>query len=633
MSVEKKILDAYVQLSARGASAVGASMQKVQGMAQGAYGSLQRVAEIAAGNAIAAGFGQITSAIAAVPGAILSANASYEQAAVGLEVLLGSAEAAKQRIADLNKFAASTPFELPGILQASKQLEMANVPAEEHQKVLKMTGDMASAAGVDISELGVWVSRAYANIQAGKPFGEAAARMAELGVLSVDARAKLEQMSEEGASSAEIWKEFESSMGRFNGMMEKQSQTFSGLMSTMSDGITQGLRVFGEPLFQMVKSGVGQAVAFLGSDQWMEGAKQAGEMLVSGFQAIAEWYAPVLDGAQQVGQAFLSWFDGIDVIGGLQSAFEGLAEFSQAFGELMLSVYGAVIDIVGELASLIGDGLNAALGMVGVTGEQVGAGLGSVFDWLIDSVKAVAAAIRNWDLSLQYAWISFQNFGLNAVEVLGAFIENARIVFENFPEFASAAFGAVMQLIDNIGTNIGELAYQITTYIGELLSGNYDAKFELNFRPIMEGVKENFEGLPDLVEAQTQTAQERFGKELDALDQQWNAREKKREDRIAQRKTETGKMIAEAAGLNKDETKADDPRKAVAKKGEGADGKKEKAVAITDVAAFWEKLQGAGAKAGEKKAEQQREKHLTEAQKQTKLLEKMAESPAGAVLA
>lgn len=631
MVAERKVLDAYVQLSARGTSAVGSAMKSVEGMARGAYGSLQRVAEIAAGNAIAAGFSSIASAVASIPGAMISANASYEQAAVSLEVLLGSADAAKKRIADLNTFAATTPFELPGILQASKQLEMAKIPAEEHQKVLRMTGDMAAAAGVDISELGMWVSRAYQQIQAGEPFGEAAQRMSELGVLSVDSRAKLEQMTKAGASSTEVWKEFESAMGRFAGMTDKQAKTFNGLMSSMSDGVNNTLRVFGEPMFNIIKAGVDRATAIFGSDGWEESVRRAGENVVAGLQSVADWFAPLIDGGQQIAETFLSWFDGVDAVGLLDGALSVVSDTLGVVMEIGQASFGAILEMAESLGSVLWDVVVVALDAVGLTASDVGDGIGSGWDWLIDKAKAVAAAIRNWDLSFQYVWIYAQNFGLNLVEMLGAFLENARIVFANFPQFASAAFGAVMQLIENIGTNIGELAYQITTYIGELLSGNYDASFELNFKPIMEGVKDNFEGLPDLVEAQTKSARDRFGKELDALDSQWNAREAKREQRIAQRRDAQGKLIAEAAGLNKEETTSPTDQKKVAAKADAA--KKEKAVAITDVAAFWEKLQGASTKAGEKKAEQQREKQVTEAQKQTKLLEKIAESPAGAVLA
>jgi hypothetical protein len=633
MVAERKVLDAYVQLSARGASAVGSAMKSVEGVARGAYGSLQRVAEIAAGNAIAAGFSSIAGAVASIPGAMISANASYEQAAVSLEVLLGSADAAKKRIADLNTFAATTPFELPGILQASKQLEMAKIPAEEHQKVLRMTGDMAAAAGVDISELGMWVSRAYQQIQAGEPFGEAAQRMSELGVLSVDSRAKLEQMTKAGASSTEVWKEFENAMGRFEGMTDKQAKTFNGLMSSMSDGVNNTLRVFGEPMFNIIKAGVDRATAIFGSDGWEESVRRAGENVVAGLQSVADWFAPLIDGGQQIAETFLSWFDGVDILGTLDGALSVMSDTLGVVMEIGQATFGAILEMAQALGSVLWDVVIGSLDAVGLTASDVGDGIGSVWDWIIDKAKAVAAAIRNWDLSFQYVWIYAQNFGLNLVEMLGAFIANAQIVFQDFPAFASAAFGAVMQLMENLGTNIGNLATSIGTYIGEILSGNLLADFNVDFKPLMEGVAEQLEGLPDLVEAQTQSARERFGKELDALDSQWNTREAKREQRIAQRRDAQGKLIAQAAGLDKEEPAAGPgDQKKVAAKADTA-GKKEKAVAITDVAAFWEKLQGASTKAGEKKAEQQREKQVTEAQKQTKLLEKIAESPAGAVLA
>ena len=81
----------------------------------------------------------------------------------------------------------------------------------------------------------MWVGRMYTNLQSGKPIGEAAARLQELGLLSGPARAKLEALAKEGGKSTEAMAVLRGELEKHDGAMERMSLTTAGLESTFGD--------------------------------------------------------------------------------------------------------------------------------------------------------------------------------------------------------------------------------------------------------------------------------------------------------------------------------------------------------------------------------------------------------------
>jgi hypothetical protein len=175
---------------------------------------------------------------------------TIEQASLAYETLLGSATAAEKRIKELTDFAAKTPFELAGIIEADRLLETFGARSIEN---LTMVGDAAAGVGVGIEEIAFWFGRAATAIESGRPFGEAAMRLQELGLLSGEARNKLEGMAEAGANSTEIMGVLTGELGRFNGLMEKQSKTLGGMMSTLNDNFNLLLAQVVRPFLPAVK--------------------------------------------------------------------------------------------------------------------------------------------------------------------------------------------------------------------------------------------------------------------------------------------------------------------------------------------------------------------------------------------
>lgn len=162
-----------------------------------------------------------------------------EQATKSFEILLGSANAAKTKIEELTNFAATTPFQLPEVINASKQLEVLTHGALNTIEGLRMVGNAAAASGVKIDELSMWFGRLYDGIQSGRPVGEALSRLQELGVVSGGTRAKLEGLLAEGKKGSEVWQVFANEMERYNGLMEEQSKTLGGKLSNLEDNLTK----------------------------------------------------------------------------------------------------------------------------------------------------------------------------------------------------------------------------------------------------------------------------------------------------------------------------------------------------------------------------------------------------------
>jgi hypothetical protein len=170
-----------------------------------------------------------------------------EQLTTQFEVLLGGVDAAADRMLELTDFADHTPFNLPGVAKASAVLQTLTRGALATGKGLTLVGDLAAGTGRPFDELAMWVGRLYDGLQSGRPVGEAMARLQELGAVSGSTRGQIEKLQASGAKGAEVWKIAEEAFSRYSGMMDKQSGTFAGLLSTLSDAFDGLLRVaFGD---------------------------------------------------------------------------------------------------------------------------------------------------------------------------------------------------------------------------------------------------------------------------------------------------------------------------------------------------------------------------------------------------
>lgn len=222
------------------------ALKKSKASADDASGSFLKMAgAMGAGSVAVEALGKALEIAKDSVGKFFDANAEFESFKLQFKSLLGSTDEAKKRIAELQQFAKETPFELAGIAQASKQLQLAGGSALATGDSLRMVADASAMAGVNIDELGQWVARAYSGLQSGRPIGEAMQRMQELAVVSGEARNKIEDLQKAGKNE-EAWKALQAELSKASGTSKELSMTLGGLASTLEDDLKNAFIDFGQ---------------------------------------------------------------------------------------------------------------------------------------------------------------------------------------------------------------------------------------------------------------------------------------------------------------------------------------------------------------------------------------------------
>lgn len=276
-------------------------------------GMLSTAAGIIAANI----FGKITDGLGSVGQAMVGGNADFEQYQNQFKQILGSADAATVRLKDLSTVAKDTPFELPDLVQGDIILQNFGLHSQEAaarfgvsgDQIRTIVGDTASFARVSFSDMSTYLGKFSQGAT-----GEALERLTELGVTS---RGELTKLGVEFSKSGELMSPLPEAMTillnqmktKYGGLMDDQSKTLNGMVSNLKDWLGETAREAGKPIFDHLKQGLKDLLAYLNSD---EGKKRVQE-LVSAFTMlidvgiklvtfVANNFLPVLTG---VGVAFV----------------------------------------------------------------------------------------------------------------------------------------------------------------------------------------------------------------------------------------------------------------------------------------------------------------------------------------
>lgn len=354
---------------------------------------------IAAGQAVFNVIMKIAQAIPSIAinlaqGAV-AANAQFETFETQFTTLLGSTDMAKARLEDLARFGVETPFELPEVVEASRLLQTFGGDALAATENLRMVGDLAAGVNQPFQSLAFWIGRLYSALQGGQPFGEAAMRLQEMGVLTPELRQEMEGLQKSGADGVEIWARFsEVAGGKFAGNMDRLSKTFQGVMSNLADLQGHLLRVGGAPFFEVVRD---SAIEFL--DILNENQAEL-EMIAT---AIGDLAAMVLGDLRAALMGALEGDNLNKVISRIAEALESAGEFYRLFrviaGQLrisggLLKTIGAEIKILQSLPWLGNwiagtatfnerlTGVAMGLGIIKAAFAALGAAVEPMVNWL-----------------------------------------------------------------------------------------------------------------------------------------------------------------------------------------------------------------------------------------------------------
>lgn len=443
----------------RGLHGVNDSIGKTDGFLKGAakqaVGFAGGLAALAAGGAV---FGSIKSGV-------IDMNAELETSTLQFETLMGDSDKAKKHVESLFDFAARTPFETGPIIEASRIMETFGGKALNTKDNLTLFGDAAAATNAPINDIAFWMSRAYAAIQGGQPFGEARMRLMELGVITPKVANQMTKMEEAGASGADMWERFSGQLGKFSGAMEKQAGTWDGLMATLSDAVNMFLAKAGKPLFDALKGIVKGAIDLMSSPAFNGAMATASQVLGAGFALIGDALNVVsgyvggfidkvkpiiglLDGAATATTGFVDGFKGVGkmlgtlgtqvqnaIFGAIESVFKQIPAFVDAFFQMASQAVDAFIAIAPEL-------IDALLVMVG-----------NALNWLLETGVPMAAEALSHFAQAFIAWV-----GPAAAKLAGALPGIAERIF-NF--LADAAPRIVEKLVEWGGAFVGWVAANV----------------------------------------------------------------------------------------------------------------------------------------------------------------------------
>lgn len=256
----QKLKEAQAQLNttAQGLKTAEGYMNSFGDAASGSSKSL--AGAIAQGTIMAGVFSKLGSAaLSAAEGFISSGieyNAQIESYTVGFTNMLGSAEAARQAIDQIQQDAARTPFSVEALTQANQLLIGAGENATYAEKTIMALGNAVSATGGSNAEL----SRMAANLQQIANVGKASAiDIKQFAYAGINIYGLLADYT--GKSTAEVQKmtisydlltaalqKASEEGGRYYNAMETQSQTMSGRIETLKDNWSQLLGTLTEGL-------------------------------------------------------------------------------------------------------------------------------------------------------------------------------------------------------------------------------------------------------------------------------------------------------------------------------------------------------------------------------------------------
>ena len=373
-------------------------------------------------------------AIVGLGKAAMTYNADIEQYATSFEVMTGSAEKATQVVEELKKVGAETPFELKDLADTTQLLmnygftaddaigkmmmlgDISQGSAEKMSRIATAYGQMSSAGKVSLEDVKQMIEARFNPLQEiSESTGESIESLYDRiskGTISVDEiTASMERATSEG--------------GKYFQSMEKQSQTFNGLMSTLSDTAMQLLGEIVMPISSAM------------TDTLLPAAITTLEQLTTGFRE------------------------------------NGVMGMISAAGDI---ISGFLMGVATNLPLVIQQGLNMSnqwissilMSLPGVvnTGTQI-------ISTLLNSLLENAPQIIEQAITMAAEWIQMILNALPSVLQSGANMILSLLsgLINNAPNIISQAATMLANYISEIASNLPEILQKGIEIIGELLAG------------------------------------------------------------------------------------------------------------------------------------------------------------------
>ena len=140
---ESKNLERACSNAEKSISGISASCKKASDSVKRLNDTMQALGGIELGSIV----GDVAGKIAGMGLSCIKASAQMRQYEIAFQTMLKSADAGTKILKDLQKFAADTPFDVPGVVESAQQLVAFGFAADEVIPTLRTLGDAAAGLG------------------------------------------------------------------------------------------------------------------------------------------------------------------------------------------------------------------------------------------------------------------------------------------------------------------------------------------------------------------------------------------------------------------------------------------------------------------------------------------------------
>ena len=429
-------------------SSLGSSMKKLGGIVAGAFAT-KAVLD----------FGKKVASVG------MEYNALKETSQTTWTTLLGSQEEAIAQLERIEQFAAKTPFSQMGVDQMAKYLHNAGYEGEAVFDQLTKIGNMGSAFGVQEDAL-VEMTRQFSQVQqAGVAYTEDLNILADRGIPIYQALAEatgstvaeVKKMASEGQITAEVYNAAIDSMAATTqGAMDAQSQTFSGMMSTLQDNLTKLAGLLTEQLFNAVKGVLDVFLPLI--EAFVQAYAQSGSLS----EAFASVLGPALEEM------------GIKV-DGLKLVWETFTNFlNDVYNSMIAPLFDGFREMVGDTAQEFGKNSDSIMNIF----ENVG-------DFLSDIWESVIKPV--WDAFMEVLFTLWGVFNDNLTNIMN-YADN---VFKNIKSFwdniLKPVWEKVMEYVGKVWEVFKQYMPEIQRVVDEVF-GMINYFWETALRPAFEAI-------------------------------------------------------------------------------------------------------------------------------------------------
>ena len=218
----------------------------------------------------------------------------FQQFEIAFETMLGSGQKAKGMISDLANLAATTPFDMKGVVNGAKQLLAYGFAANEITDTMRRLGDVSAGLGLNLQDL-TWL---YGTTMVqGRLFTRDLMQFTGRGIPLTEELAKQFGVTKDKVSELvtagkvgfpEVKKAIESLTnegGKFGGLMEKQSHSITGQVSNIKDTIEMAINDLGTQTEGLMNDALDITSTVI--DHW----KEIGEVILAAASAIGLYKA------------------------------------------------------------------------------------------------------------------------------------------------------------------------------------------------------------------------------------------------------------------------------------------------------------------------------------------------------